>query len=126
METFNIIKDILTLIIAGAGVWVAWNALKTWKKEFIGKKKIDLACDIVEQACNMKDLINQIRRPEYLPSELEEIRKELKERNIEIKEDKIFYLIPKYRMRKHREEIEKFLRLGNKAQLYWDKDVLGI
>ena len=74
----------------------------------------------------MKDLINQIRRPEYLPSELEEIRKELKERNIEIKEDKIFYLIPKHRMRKHREEIETFLRLGNKAQLYWNKEVLEL
>lgn len=126
MEIFNIVKESLSLVIMGAGVIIAGMALYTWKKEFIGKKKIDLACDIVEQACNMKDLINKIRRPEYLHSELEEIRKELKERNIEIKEDKIFYLIPKHRMRKHREEIETFLRLGNKAQLYWNKEVLEL
>ena len=126
MEIFNVVKESLSLVIMGAGVIIAGMALYTWKKEFIGKKKIDLACDIVEQVCNMKDLINQIRRPEYLPSELEEIRKELKERNIEIKEDKIFYLIPKYRMRKHREEIKSFLRLGNKAQLYWDKEILNL
>ena len=125
-ELLEIVKESLSLVIIGAGVIIAGMALYTWKKEFIGKKKIDLACDIVEQVCNMKDLINQIRRPEYLPSELEEIRKELKERNIEIKEDKIFYLIPKYRMRKHREEIESFLRLGNKAQLYWDKEILNL
>ena len=126
MDFYNIVKDGLTLIIAGAGVWVAWSALKTWRKEFIGKKKIDLACDIVEQACNMKDLINQIRKPEYLHSELEEIRKDLKGRNIEIKEDKIFFLIPKHRMRKNREEIENFLRLRNKAQLYWNKEILEL
>lgn len=126
MEIFNVVKESLSLLIMGAGVIITGMALYTWKKEFIGKKKIDLACDIIEQVCNMKDLINQIRRPEYLPSELEEIRKELKERNIEIKEDKIFYLIPKYRMRKHREEIESFLRLGNKAQLYWDKEILNL
>lgn len=126
MEIFNIVKDILTLIIAGAGVVIAGMALYTWKKEFIGKKKIDLACDILEQACNMKDLINHIRYPMYLPSELEEIRKELKEDNVEIKENKIFYLVAKHRVRKHREEMEAFLKLRNKAQLYWNKDILKL
>ena len=77
MDIFNVVKEILTLIIAGAGVVIAGMALHTWRKEFIGKKKIDLACDIVEQVCNIRDLINHIGYPMYLPSELEEIRKEL-------------------------------------------------
>ncbi len=126
METFNIVKDILTLIIAGAGVVIAGMALYTWKKEFIGKKKIDLACDIVEQACNMQDIINYARSRLSLLSEQNELREELKKDNVEIKEKKLFYLIPKYRLRKNREKIEKFLSLGNKAQLYWNKDILNL
>ncbi len=126
MDFYNIVKDGLTLIIAGAGVWVAWSALKTWRKEFIGKKKIDLACDIVEQACNMQDIINYARSRLSLLSEQNELREELKKDNVEIKEKKLFYLIPKYRLRKNREKIEKFLHLGNKAQLYWNKDILNL
>ena len=126
METFNVVKDILTLIIAGAGVIIAGMALYTWRKEFIGKKKIDLACDIVEQACNMQDIINYARSRLSLFSEQNELREELKKDNVEIKEKKLFYLIPKYRLRKNREKIEKFLSLGNKAQLYWDKDILNL
>ncbi len=126
METFNVVKDILTLIIAGAGVIIAGMALYTWRKEFIGKKKIDLACDIVEQACNMQDIINYARSRLSLLSEQNELREELKKDNVEIKEKKLFYLIPKYRLRKNREKIEKFLHLGNKAQLYWNKDILNL
>ena len=126
MEIFNIVKEVVLLIVSIVGVWFAGNALYTWKKEFIGKKKIDLACDIVEQACNMKDLINHVRYPMYLPSELEEIRKELKEDNVEIKENKIFFLVPKHRVIKHREEMESFLKLRNKAQLYWNKEILEL
>ena len=66
METFNIVKDVLTLIIAGAGVVIAGMALHTWRKEFIGKKKIDLACDIVEQVCNVQDIIRKVRHLGYL------------------------------------------------------------
>ena len=126
MENFNVVKDILTLIIAGAGVIIAGMALYTWRKEFIGKKKIDLACDIVEQACNMQDIINYARSRLSLLSEQNELREELKKDNVEIKEKKLFYLIPKYRLRKNREKIEKFLHLGNKAQLYWNKDILNL
>ena len=53
MEIFNIVKEVILLVVSIIGVCFAGNALYTWKKEFIGKKKIDLACDIVEQVCNM-------------------------------------------------------------------------
>ena len=126
MEIFNIVKESVSLVIMGAGIVIAGMALYTWKKEFIGKKKIDLACDIVEQACNIKDIIDYARSPLSLFSEQSEIKEELKKDNVEIKERKIFYLIPKYRLRKNREKIETFLSLRNKAQLYWDKEILSL
>lgn len=126
METFNVVKEILTLIIAGAGVWVAWSALKTWKKEFIGKKKIDLACDIVEQACNMQNFINNIRNPICDFSEKEKIIEILSKENKQINKNKVIYLIPRMRMHKYKNDIEKFFSLKNKAQLYWDKEIIDL
>ena len=126
MEIFNIVKDIITLIIAGAGVWVAWSALKTWKKEFIGKKKIDLACDIVEQVCNMQDLIYYIRLKFCYPREAKEAMEILKKDNDTIKEENIYRLIASYRVYEKKDEINKFLQLRNKAQLYWNKNILDL
>jgi hypothetical protein len=49
-------------IIATLGMSVAAGfALYTWQKEFIGKKKIDLACQIMENVCNMRDLLFFVR-----------------------------------------------------------------
>ena len=84
-EGVNTIKDFLTYSASFIGLYIAYNALQTWKKEFIGKKKIDLACDIVEQACNMQDIINYARSRLSLLSEQNELREELKKDNVEIK-----------------------------------------
>ncbi len=126
MEIFNLVKDILTLIIAGAGVFIAGMALYTWRKEFIGKKKIDLACDIVEQVCNMQDLIYYIRLKFCYPREAKEAMEILKKDNDIIKEKNIYRLIASYRVYEKKEEINKFLQLRNKAQLYWDKNILDL
>ena len=126
METFNIVKDILTLIIAGAGVIIAGMALYTWRKEFIGKKKIDLACDIVEQVCNMQNFINYIRNPICDFSEKEQIIEQLSKENEEINRNKVIYLIPRMRMHKFKKDIEKFFALKNKAQLYWNKEIVDL
>jgi hypothetical protein len=126
MEIFNVVKEILTLIIAGAGVIIAGMALYTWRKEFIGKKKIDLACDIVEQACNMQDLIFYIRSKYCYPREAKEAIEILKKDNNTIKEENIYRLIASYRVYEKKEEINKFIKLRNKAQLYWDRNILDL
>ena len=51
MEAAILKKEILKRGYYGLPQWA-------WKKEFIGKKKIDLACDIVEQVCNIQDIIS--------------------------------------------------------------------
>lgn len=126
MEIFNIVKEILTLIIAGAGVVIAGMALHTWKKEFIGKKKIDLACDIVEQICNIQDIIRYARNPAFFTSESNKITKDFNKDKEEFKENKIHYLAAKYRFYNKKEEINDFFKLRNKAQLYWDKNILNL
>ena len=73
MEIFNIVKESLSLVIMGAGVIIAGMALYTWKKEFIGKKKIDLACDIIEQVCNIQDIIRYARSPAFYTNESNKI-----------------------------------------------------
>lgn len=126
MEIFNIIKDVIILIISGAGVIVAGMALYTWKKEFIGKKKIDLACDIVEQVCNIQDIIMYARNPAYFGNEDDKIKKDLNSKSIEFNDDNLCYLVAKYRFYDNKDEINKFFKLKNKAQLYWDKNILTL
>ncbi len=126
MEIFNLVKELLSLLIMGAGVVIAGMALYTWKKEFIGKKKIDLACDIVEQACNMQKIINYMRNPVRYFDEAEEIKEKLSKEKDNFNKKNIPLFIPRLRMYKKREEIERFFNLGNKAQIYWGKDIVNL
>lgn len=125
-EGVNTIKDFLTYLASFLAIAIAYNALSTWKKEFIGKKKIDLACDIVEQVCNMQDLVFYIRSKFCYPREVKEAMEILKKDNDTIKEKNIYRLIASYRVYEKKDEINKFLQLRNKAQLYWDKNILDL
>ena len=39
----SIAKDWLTLIIAGCGVWVAWQGLRTWRRQLKGTSQFDVS-----------------------------------------------------------------------------------
>lgn len=39
----SIAKDWLTLILAGCGVWVAWQGLRTWRRQLKGTSQFDVA-----------------------------------------------------------------------------------
>lgn len=122
-EGVNTIKDFLTYSAPFLAVYVAYMALQTWRKEFIGKKKIDLACDIVEQVCNVQDIIRDLRNP--LCYEENKIKEDLNDKKKEVKDNKIYYLAASYRFYNNNiDEINNFLKLRNKAQLYWNKDIL--
>ena len=126
MEIFNIVKESVSLVIMGAGVVIAGMALYTWKKEFIGKKKIDLACDIVEQVCNMQDIINYMRNPIRYFDEAKEIKEKLDKEKESFNKKNIPLFIPRLRMYKKKKEIENFFDLKNKAQIYWGKDIVNL
>lgn len=131
MEYFNIISNIIASISSIIVVIIAIIALNTWKREFVGKKKIDLACEIMEKACNIQDIIKQIRNPFCFSAETNKILEDLQDKNtndskIPINENQLHYLIPIYRMEKCREDIDNFLKLKNKAQLYWNNNILNL
>ena len=104
MEIFNVVKESLSLVIMGAGVIIAGMALYTWKKEFIGKKKIDLACDIIEQVCNIQDIIRYARNPAFFTNESNKIIKDFNKNKKEFNENKIHYLVARYRFYNKKEE----------------------
>lgn len=63
----SIAKDWLTLIIAGCGVWVAWQGLKTWRRQLKGTSQFDVAKRLMLK-------VYQIRRDiEYCRSSVRKI-----------------------------------------------------
>ncbi|GAB1401721.1 hypothetical protein MASR1M68_06320 [Elusimicrobiota bacterium] len=121
----GIIKDIITNVVPVLMLWIAWKALDVWKREFVGKKKIDLACEIIEKVCSVQDIIIGARSQLSFSTEKDKILEELnKQGNKEIYTDKIHYLLPKYRIQQNLDTINEFLKLKNKAQLYWNKDII--
>ena len=113
---------------------VAGFALHTWKKEFIGKKRIDLACQIMESVFYIRDLIFLARSTTeiepsdyfYLLEGLEETKAKFPQGALEIHKDKLCYLMPYHRLIEYAEKIDQFLALQNKAQLYWDDNIIEL
>ncbi|MBL6664633.1 MAG: hypothetical protein ISQ34_02185 [Rickettsiales bacterium] len=120
-ESLTFFATIGTFILGGV-------ALKTWKDEYIGKKKIELASDIVENACNVQDLMLYIRSGSTFGYESDKIKKDLKEEigDFKLKENKVHYLVPHYRIAENHEKIMRFMQLKNKAQIYWEEDVVQL
>lgn len=98
-------------------------ALDAWKKEFIGKKKIEFAANLVKKAYEINDLISFVRSPFSRKTETDEIEKEINlENSSDIKGNSSF-LIPKYRLIKIDEQIRNFFVLRSEAVMYFGKDI---
>ncbi|MCL2673405.1 MAG: hypothetical protein FWF01_03370 [Alphaproteobacteria bacterium] len=128
---WNTIANITTAAATLGLVAAAWFGLRTWRKELIGKKKIDLAGQIMESVCDIRDLLFFVRSTntgrtvvEYVEI-LEELKKAKDRFNegAEIYQDKLHYLLPFHRLNQSIDEINNFLKIQNKAQLYWDDNI---
>lgn len=130
METTNMIFNIITTIATCFMAFVAWFALKTWRNEFIGKKKIELAAEIMETVCEIQDLIIGARLRVYAREELKEVsdwmnsEKIRDPKNTEFFSDRLELLIPSYRISQGQDKIDKLRGLMNKSYLYWDMDIM--
>lgn len=116
--------SLFSMFGSGMMAYLAWKALSAWEKEYIGKKQIDLAQELVSDVCNFRDLIKHARDPFFLTVEQEKILKDLEDQkqrypNIKINEHKIYYLAAIYRIADRGNELNNFFELRNKAQLYW-------
>ncbi len=123
------VVDIIQCFISAATLWIAFKALSTWKKELIGKSKINLAMEIVEKVYSVEDLISSIRSPITTATEydliIKDIQKEYdRDKQPTIYRDKLYYLAPAYRIVKAWDKIQDFMSLKNKASLYWDRDIM--
>ena len=110
------------LVVAGCAVL----ALHTWRKEFVGKKKIEFEAEFVEKAIDVKDFIAAVRNGFSYIDEIEKIENELKKENKYIPNSHVSFLIPKQRILKEDKYIKNFYSLRTKAIMYFGKDVLKI
>lgn len=119
-------KDVIEAASAVTVAVCAVCALYTWRKEFVGKKKIEFAAEFVEKAIDIKGLIAYVRNGYSFANEKEEIENELKKENKFVPNGNVAYLVPKYRILKNDENIRSFHALRTKAFMYFGKSALKI
>lgn len=119
-------KDVIEAASAVTVAVCAVCALYTWRKEFVGKKKIEFAAEFVEKAIDIKELIAHVRNSGSFANETEEIENELKKENKFVPNGNVTYLVPKYRILKNDENIRSFYALKTKAFMYFWKSALKI
>lgn len=119
-------KDVIEAASAVTVAVCAVCALYTWRKEFVGKKKIEFAAEFVEKVIDIKGLIAYVRNSGSFANETEEIENELKKENKFVPNGNVAYLVPKYRILKNDENIRSFYALRTKAFMYFGKSALKI
>lgn len=127
MEVANVITafaSVATAVIAGL-------ALYTWKREFIGKKKIELAAEIMLAACELQDVYIHARIPAISKDEIDEAHKWIKAEkeshptNADVYPERLQYLVPHRRLEQQREVLDRFRSLQNQAYIYWGKEIMS-
>lgn len=126
MITTNIISctaSVATAVIAGM-------ALYAWKREFIGKKKIELAAEIMRAVYAIQDLYIGVRMPMIAQVEHDEALEWIKAEtaahpgNADVYPERVNHLVPHQRLIKQQDVIEKLRSLQNQAYMYWGKEII--
>ena len=118
------ISSIATAVIAGV-------ALYTWKREFIGKKKIELAAQIMEAVYEVQDAFIYARNPLIAQPEIDAAHRWIKAEKIacpngvDVYPERLTYLIPHRRLEDKQGVIEKLRSLQNQAYMYWGKEIFA-
>lgn len=95
-----IVTDIISCTSSVATAVIAGMALYAWKREFIGKKKIELAAEIMHAVYDIQDLYLGARMPMIAKTEIDEAyqwiksKKELNPDNVDVYPDRLKHLIP--------------------------------
>ena len=127
IDFFYILSLLIIAISLFAIAYIAARFLSIWNREMKQKKRKLLASKIMESVYKLEDIFLKIRNPFYFPSEVEEILKDINEKHYFIlHENKIKYLIPFYRIKKYKTDIDNFKKIQYKAQLYWKEPVFDL
>ena len=119
-------KEVLQASSALTVAICAVCALYTWRKEFVGKRKIEFAAEFVEKAINMKDFIAYVRNGWATEAEEKEVEIKLKEERAFYEKSRLSYLVPKLRIIKNDDMLKNFYDLRSKVLMYFGKDALKI
>lgn len=63
LECLSLIKDWSTLFIAAFGVWVAWQGLRTWRRQLKGTSQFDVAKRLMLKVYQIRQDISHCRSP---------------------------------------------------------------
>jgi hypothetical protein len=86
-EIFEVIKDVVLIVAAAIGSYVALKGLNTWQRQLTGQTEYDLARRILVTLFKYRDAIDQTRHPamwgDEMPSPPEEEAKEMSFKEIQ-------------------------------------------
>lgn len=135
--SWNTVANIITAFGTATMAGVAFCALRAWRNEFIGKKKIELASEIMISVMNFQDILISARQNRSTPIELNEIKQWLEEANTKkqnipnamlwpIYSDRLIYLRPIHILNKSHEQTEKFMEIFNTSLIYFGEDLFKL
>lgn len=130
--TISEISDILTAFSSIAMLVIAGFALHTWRKEFIGKRKIELACQIMKSVYEVQDAILYARIGRINELDIKEVERWVnseKQRDPEhmgVFPERYCAWVPHRRLAERRDKIEKLQNFMNDACLYWGLELMQL
>lgn len=125
-----IVTDIISCTASVATAIIAGMALYAWKREFIGKKKIELAAEIMRAVYDIQDMYIGARLQMIAKTEIDEAyqwinsQKEMYPSKVDIYPERLKYLVPHQRLLKQQSVIDNFRKLQNQAYMYWGKEIM--
>ena len=129
-ENIMVVTDIISCAASVATAVIAGMALYAWKREFIGKKKIELAAEIMRAVYDIQDLYLGVRMPMIAQAEHDEALEWIKAEtaahpgNADVCPERVNHLVPHHRLIKQQDVIEKLRSLQNQAYMYWGKEII--
>jgi len=131
---WNTVASVMTALGTAIMAGVAIFALQAWKREFRGKKKIELASEIMIAIMDFQDILIAARQNLSSPLELAEIKQWLEEVNAKkqnipnamlwpIYPDRLICLRPIHILNKNSTQTEKFMKIFNKSLIYFGEDL---
>jgi len=125
------IYSIISAIASVVTPILAVVALYTWKREFIGKKKIELAAEIMRAVYDIQDLYIHVRMPMIAQTEHDETLEWIKSEaitnpgKVDIHPERINYLVPHHRLITQQDIIDRLRSLQNNAYMYWGNGIMA-
>lgn len=130
--TISEFSDIVTSISSVAMFFVAAFALHTWRKEYIGKKKIELACLIMKSVYDVQDAILYARIGRFSELDIKEVEQWVKSEKMRdpdcmgVFPERYLAWVPHRRLAERQDKIEKLQNFMNDASLYWGIELMQL